>query len=122
MDKNFFLKPQVPMQRRYEALRAYFVEELLVEDVAKRFSYSPHTVYSLLKQYKKLSSPEFFLELKRGPKEHREETLKVKNLIIALRKKNYMHILLTPVAVRCIVFMYGGLSQDFARVRGTFCH
>lgn len=89
MDKKFFLKPQDPMQRRYEALRTYFVEELLAEEVAKRFSYSPHTVYSLLKQYKKQASPEFFLELKRGPKDHREETLRIKDMIVSMRKRNY---------------------------------
>jgi transposase len=89
MDKRFFLEPQDPMQRRYESLRSYFVEEVLAEEVAKRFSYSAHTVYSLLKEYKKQASPKFFLELKRGPKDHRKETLKVKEIIIALRKRNY---------------------------------
>ena len=89
MDKKFFSKPEDPMQRRYEALRTYFVDEMLAEEVAKRFSYSLHTVYALLKQYKKETSPEFFLELKRGPKDHREETLRMKDLIVALRKRNY---------------------------------
>ena len=89
MDKKFFSKPEDPMQRRYEALRTYFVDEMLAEEVAKRFSYSLHTVYALLKQYKKETSPKFFLELKRGPKDHRDETLRMKDLIIALRKRNY---------------------------------
>jgi hypothetical protein len=29
-NQNFFLSPQFPMQRQYEALRAYLVEEYLI--------------------------------------------------------------------------------------------
>ena len=40
-DQNFFLSPQFPMQRQYEALRAYLVDEEPSADVARRFGYSP---------------------------------------------------------------------------------
>src|SRR5258707_279370 len=36
-NQNFFLSPQFPMQRQYEALRAYLVEEESSADVARRF-------------------------------------------------------------------------------------
>src|SRR5438552_3292043 len=39
-NQNFFLAPQFPMQRQYEALRAYLVEEEPSADVARRFGYS----------------------------------------------------------------------------------
>jgi len=37
----FFLSPQEPLHRRYEALRAYFVERLPSAEAARRFGYSP---------------------------------------------------------------------------------
>jgi len=39
-NQNFFLSPQFPLQRQYEALRAYLVEEEPSADVARRFGYS----------------------------------------------------------------------------------
>src|SRR6266852_5950227 len=38
---NFFLSPQFPLQRQYEALRAFLVDEEPSADVARRFGYSP---------------------------------------------------------------------------------
>jgi hypothetical protein len=38
---TFFLSPQSPLQRQYEALRAYLVDEEPSGDVARRFGYSP---------------------------------------------------------------------------------
>ena len=40
-ETRFFLEPVRPKQRQYEALRAYFVENLPVKDVAARFGYTP---------------------------------------------------------------------------------
>ena len=40
-NQNVFLAPEFPLQRRYEALRAYFVDEEPSADVARRFGYSP---------------------------------------------------------------------------------
>ena len=36
-----FLSPEGPLHRQYEALRAYFVEQLSSAETARRFSYSP---------------------------------------------------------------------------------
>ena len=38
--RRFFSEPSTPRQRQYEALRAYFLEELPSAEVAKRFGYS----------------------------------------------------------------------------------
>lgn len=90
MDKNFFLHPRDPMQKRYEILRASFVEEVKAEEVAGRYRCSIHTVYALLKQYKKTKeNVQFFLPLKQGPKGHRSPIENLKEQIINLRKKNY---------------------------------
>src|SRR2546429_213314 len=38
---EYFIKPAEPAQRRYEALRAYFVEEQSAAEVGQRFAPSP---------------------------------------------------------------------------------
>ncbi len=40
-ESAFFLEPEHPRQRKYEALRAYFVEGLPSGEVARRFGYQP---------------------------------------------------------------------------------
>jgi hypothetical protein len=40
-NQDFFLSPHFPLQRQYEALRAFLVEEEPSADVARRFGYSP---------------------------------------------------------------------------------
>ena len=44
-EAQFFLEPATPRQRQYEALRAYFVEQLPVKEVATRFGYTPGAFY-----------------------------------------------------------------------------
>ncbi len=97
MDKNYFLHPSDPMQRRYEILRAYFTEQLNAQKVANRYDCSVHTVYSLLKQYKKEGRPQFFSALKQGPKGHRFHIENLKEQIISLRKRNYSIYEITAV-------------------------
>ena len=41
---DYFLKPQQSSQRRYEALRAVFVEELSLKDVSQQFGISYGTI------------------------------------------------------------------------------
>jgi transposase len=53
MDEKFFLRPQTDWQRRYEALRASFVERLPAQAVARRFGFQTSYVYLLRHQFKK---------------------------------------------------------------------
>ena len=89
MSKIFFLNPEDLMQKRYEALRASFVEELSAEEVAQKFSYSIHTINALRRDFKAGVLPPFFNPLTKGPKNRRSSTLKAKERIIELRKQNY---------------------------------
>jgi len=89
MVAEFFLNPTHPMQRRYEALRASFVEGLSAHEVATKFGYSVHTVNALRRDFKAGSLQPFFLPLTRGPKSPRPATGECKERIIALRKQNY---------------------------------
>src|SRR5947209_720732 len=49
---RFFLAPESPLQRQYEALRAYFVEKLPSHQVARRFGYSPGSFRVLCHQFR----------------------------------------------------------------------
>ncbi|MCJ7685663.1 MAG: helix-turn-helix domain-containing protein [Desulfobacteraceae bacterium] len=60
MSKDFFLNPQDPMQKRYEALRTSFVDGLSVENVAQKFGYSIHTINALKRDFRTGSLPPFF--------------------------------------------------------------
>jgi len=89
MPKSFFLQPLDPMQKRYEALRASFVEDLSAEEVARRFGYSIHTIHALRRDFKAGLLPPFFRALRRGPKQRRPSSLTAKGRIVELRKQNY---------------------------------
>ena len=50
-DASYFTHPKVEWQRRYEALRASFVERLAARVVADRFGYTPGYVHLLRHQF-----------------------------------------------------------------------
>ncbi len=50
-DEKYFLYPQFDWQRRYEALRASFVDRLPARVIADRFNYSPEYVHLLRYQF-----------------------------------------------------------------------
>jgi len=87
ISKDFFLHPTDPMQKRYEAVRASFVDELSAKEVAHRFGCSVHTINALRRDFISGSLPPFFLPLIKGPKQPRPTTLECKGRIIELRKK-----------------------------------
>ena len=85
---RFFLEPDHPKQRQYEALRAYFVEQCLAKDVAARFGYSPGAFHVLCNQFRRDSDKNFFVETKRGPK-YGPKRDRSRARVTVLRKKNY---------------------------------
>jgi len=88
-NQDFFLAPQSPLQRQYEALRAFFVDEEPSVDVARRFGYSANSFRVLCHQFRhdphKRAS--FFRLPHRGPQSAPARD-PVRLLAIALRKKN----------------------------------
>jgi len=64
---EYFAEPAEPAQRRYEALRAYFVEELPAAEVAARFGYSPAVVHQMASDLR-AGRAAFFRDSKPGPK------------------------------------------------------
>ena len=49
---RFFLEPGQSTHRRYEALRAIFVEGLPLDEVADRFGYRPAALRSLISRFR----------------------------------------------------------------------
>ena len=51
LSRQFFLDPQTPGQRRYEALRAVVVERQPLTEVARRFGFAYGTLRNLVSQF-----------------------------------------------------------------------
>jgi transposase len=64
---GFFTSPQGVTQRRYEALRAYFVEGASANEAAARFGYASGTMVALVRDFRP-EQGEFFLERRPGPR------------------------------------------------------
>ena len=88
-NQNFFLAPQFPMQRQYEALRAYLVDEEPSAEVARRFGYSPGAFRVLCHQFRHdpLKRASFFRQPQRGPQSSPARD-RVRDLAVAMRKRN----------------------------------
>jgi len=90
--REFFLQPRLPRHRRYELLRARFVERLTVKEIAARFDVSPLSVESQIRDFKrgleKRSPMPFFLNLKPGPKSDRKKP-EVREQVVRLRARGY---------------------------------
>ena len=50
--RRFFLEPTQALQRRYEVLRAFFVEGRSQADIADHFDLTPATVQSLVRDFR----------------------------------------------------------------------
>ncbi len=83
---EYFTEPGEPAQRRYEALRNYFVEEASAEAVGARFGYSPATVHQLAAELRAGRSS-FFRSSKPGPKGPRKTTT-VRDRVLVLRARD----------------------------------
>lgn len=83
---EYFAEPAEPVQRRYEALRAYFVDELSAAEVAARFGYSPAVVHQMASDLR-AGRAAFFRDSKPGPKGPRKAGT-VRDEVLALRAQD----------------------------------
>src|SRR5919106_4151469 len=88
-NEKFFLAPQFPLQRQYEALRAFFVGEEPSAEVARRFGYSPAAFRVLCHQFRHDADKRasFFRQPLRGPQSAPARD-RVRELAVAMRKRN----------------------------------
>jgi len=86
--QRFFEEPATPRQRQYEALRAYFLEEMPSEEAARSFGYSPGAFRVLCHAFRYGQLPDFFTTGRTGPREQPRKS-RAHEQIVALRKRNY---------------------------------
>ena len=81
---DYFFHPAGSSQRRYEAMRAYFVEDMPASEVADRFGYSTASVHQMatLLRGGKMS---LFTDPRPGPKGPRKATGELRHKVLALR-------------------------------------
>jgi transposase len=80
-----FTAPEEPNQRRYEALRCYFVEGLSAQAVADRFGYTRATVQTLVSEFR-ARRLELFASSRPGPRIQPKKD-KARTLVLALRRE-----------------------------------
>jgi hypothetical protein len=66
--REYFTRPAHPSQRRYEALRAYFTEDLTVAEAGARYGYTRSSMASLLRDFRAGKLELFAPPGKPGPK------------------------------------------------------
>jgi hypothetical protein len=86
--RRFFERPATPRQRQYEALRAFFVEEMTSAEAAERFGYSPGAFRVLCHAFRRGELPEFFAIARTGPRDQPKKS-RAHEQIVVLRKRNY---------------------------------
>jgi hypothetical protein len=115
--RRFFLEPGHPRQRQYEALRAYFIENKPVKEIARAFGYSVGSFNVLCHHFRRDPDPVYFCSPRRGPRSQPKKSA-ARDLIVQLRKQNYSvyeisHMLkerdcpLSPTAVREVLKVEG---------------
>jgi hypothetical protein len=82
-----FLQPTNSTQRQYEALRAFFVDELPSAEAAARFGYTAGSFRVLVHQFRQDPQRDFFIPPVRGPKTAPKQD-RLRERVIALRKQN----------------------------------
>ena len=83
---EYFTEPGEPAQRRYEALRCYFIEELAATEVGKRFGYSPAVVHRMASELR-AGKAQFFASSRPGPKGPRKAE-RIRDRVLALRAQD----------------------------------
>jgi transposase len=81
---EYFLNPAGPSQRRYEALRAYFTEDMPASGVADRFGYSTASVHQMATLLRK-GKLALFTDRRPGPKGPRKATGELRARVLELR-------------------------------------
>jgi hypothetical protein len=82
-----FTSPSEPSQRRYEALRAYFVERATAKQVGERFGYRPSTVETLVRDHR-AGRLALFASSRPGPR-RAPRSERARDLVVALRRAGH---------------------------------
>src|SRR5437879_4878436 len=85
--RRVFLEPANPTHRQYEALRAYFVDEIPSAEAAQRFGYTPGSFRVLCHWFRQAPHRSFFLPVLKGPHASAKRNT-TREKIVELRKQN----------------------------------
>ncbi len=86
--RKFFLDPQVPRHRQYEALRAFIVDGRPSAQVARDFGYTPGSFQVLCHRFRREVDPVFFSSPRPGPRSQPKKSA-ARDVAVALRKSNH---------------------------------
>src|SRR3989337_3999634 len=86
--KRFFLEPGYPKQRQYEALRAYFAEELPSAKAARAFGYTPGSFQVMCHRFRREPTPSFFVTPQPGPRSQPQKSA-ARDRVVELRKRHH---------------------------------
>ncbi|MGI0129710.1 MAG: hypothetical protein ACREDE_04160 [Thermoplasmata archaeon] len=89
---EFFREPSHPLQRRYEALRAYFFEGRSAAEAARRFHYSAHSLEVLASQFRQGQLPPFFRDIPHGRKD-RPVAEPLREAVLRLRHEENLSVI-----------------------------
>ena len=118
---RFFLEPSNPTHRQYEALRAFFVDELPGKEAAERFGYTEGSFRVLVHQFRQNPNRDFFLPPAKGPQKRPKQD-RLRDMIVSMRKQNLSvydisRVLKTKGHVRSPVSISNILKEEgFARL------
>ena len=90
---RYFLEPSSTAQKRYEALRAFFLEKKTAEEVAERFGYTVSSFYSLTRDFRDFirnsgSREDMFFMTRSPGRKEKDSQGTITGLIVSLRKKH----------------------------------
>jgi transposase len=83
-----FTKPTAAAHRRYEALRAYFVEERSAGEIAQRFGYTKASVQTLISTYRDADLAELFAASRPGPKSQPKKDVARERVVLLRRQRH----------------------------------
>lgn len=94
-EKNYFLYPSTIAQKKYEALRAFFVDKLPAKEVADKFGYTYRAFTSLVADFRKalknIPGQEPFFQVKKPGRNEIKQKRSVVGMVVDLRK-NYLSV------------------------------
>src|SRR5450755_2158876 len=83
-----FTEPTLASQRRYEALRAYFVEDASAGEIAERFGYTKASVQTLISTWRDADLAGLFATARPGPKSQPKKDA-ARELAVRLRRQRH---------------------------------
>ena len=92
MEPEEYFKKKSTTQKKYEVMKAFYQDGMEAKDVAEKFGYTIHAVYTLTKKFRKdlEENPDvdpFFVTPKKG-RPFKDNSSPLIDLIVSLRKKN----------------------------------